>query len=174
MRIDRGFLDRSGLDRSFGIRGIISLEAILDSESDIYGILNIIPDLSAALGSVSDIGASVKITHLLSAGVDTSSDLYALLSPGYLCANIGTESDVYALLRQIASVKFGYTGTIAPGETVCIDGRLFTVKLDGVNAVENFTGKYPTLFPGTNWVVYTDSEGSRTIKIVVYKRDRSI
>lgn len=68
-----------------------------------------------------------------------------------------------------ASATFTFSGTLAAGKTLAIDGQRFTVVNDGVNAIGDFSGEFPVLYPGTNLVEYTDAEGSRTVTINVIK-----
>jgi len=89
-------------------------------------------------------------------------------------AHADTTTDIYALLRMVDSWTFTFTGTIAPGATACINSNDFTVKNGAANAIAEFTGEFPTIFPGTNSVVYTDGEGSRTVTITVTKKDRKV
>ena len=64
-----------------------------------------------------------------------------------------------------ASITFTFTGPLAAGESVIFDGQKFTVLNDGANAIGNFSGDFPKIYPGTNVLTYTDSEGSRTVLI---------
>jgi phage-related protein len=66
-----------------------------------------------------------------------------------------------------------YTGTLAAGKTLVIDGNDLTVENDGTNDLAHFTGDFPYIFPGTNTITYTDSAGSRTMKITVIREERS-
>lgn len=87
---------------------------------------------------------------------------------------ISSELVVSALTKVLTMI---FSGTVAAGKTVCIDGLLFTVKNAGANAIDDFTGDFPEIFPETCTVVYTDAEGAegeRTVKIRVSRRDRHI
>ena len=72
------------------------------------------------------------------------------------------------------SNAFTFSGSLLVGKTVCIDTKNRTVENDGVNALKNFTGTFPKIYPGNNTVKYTDAVGSRTIKITVIKQDRKM
>jgi hypothetical protein len=154
---------------------LLALAAYIDSGADVYARLQIGHNCKVHVDSESNAYARLQISQLLRAYTDTNSDIYARLRIDQnLKSYLDTTADLYAQLRQIDSWTFTFTGTLAAGKTVCFDGRDFTVKNDGVNAIANFTGDFPSIFPGTNWVIYTDSEGSRTIRLVVSKRDRKV
>jgi hypothetical protein len=61
-----------------------------------------------------------------------------------------------------------FSGALLAGDTVCIDGEDFSVLNDGMNAIADFTGEFPELYPSCA-VVYSDSETSRDVHIVVTK-----
>ena len=234
MRFDRDQIDRNSvMDRQGGIAALITLASYLDTDSDIYAIielgslkayldtdsttygrlqitalLGVLTDtdsdiyalvvserllsaytdtdsdveaslllshlMQAYLDTDSDVDARLRVSALLGALLDTDSDVYGVIEMGPLRAYLDTDSDAYALLRLIASFTFTYAGTIAPGEVLCIDGDKFQVTLDGVDAFVDFSGEYPRISPGTNWIVYTDSEGSRTVELIVTKKDRMV
>lgn len=68
-----------------------------------------------------------------------------------------------------------YTGTLAAGEILEIDGNDKTVELDGVNTPKYFNGNdFPVVFPGTNNVGYEDSGGSRSMKISIIREEMQI
>jgi len=126
-------------------------------------------------GTATNVYARLQLTNLLAGQSDTGSSEYARLQIAHnLKAQIDTASSIYAQLRQVDSWTFTFAGTLAAGKKLCIDTRDFTVKNDGVNAIASFTGEFPSIFTGTNWVIYTDSEGSRTVTLVVSKRDRKV
>jgi hypothetical protein len=165
------------VDTSSDVHGalLLALAAYVNSGSDTYARLQIGHNLSGYVDTSSDAYARLQITHLIAALTDTTSDAYARLQITHnLGAIADSVSDVYAMLRQVDSWTITFTGTLAAGKTVCINSRDFTVKNDGVNAIADFSGDFPSIFPGTNWVIYTDSEGSRTVRIVVSKQDRKV
>jgi len=53
----------------------------------------------------------------------------------------------------IGSDELTYTGTIEEGETLTINTETLEVELDGVNALDDFTGDFPILQPGNTTVV---------------------
>lgn len=53
----------------------------------------------------------------------------------------------------IGSTTLSYNGTLAEGDTLTIDTKAITVKLNGVNATGNYTGGFPKLQPGDTSVV---------------------
>lgn len=72
-------------------------------------------------------------------------------------------------------IELIYTGIIAAGETLTIDGIEKTVDIDGVNTLKHFTGNdFPVVFPGTNNIGYEDSEISRNLKISVIRSEKHI
>jgi len=132
--------------------------------------------LSSYVNTDSEIYAAIEtMSRLLSSYLDTSVDVYSWLQVDALLKSyINTSSDIDALLAFIESLTFTFSGTLVNGKTICIDGRDFTVKNNGNNAIADFTGDFPSIFPGTNEVVYTDDEGSRTVQIVITKKDRVV
>ena len=72
------------------------------------------------------------------------------------------------------SNAFTFSGSLLAGKTVCIDTENRTVENDGVNALKNFTGTFPKMYPGNNTVIYTDALGSRTVAVTVTKQDRKV
>lgn len=154
---------------------LLALASYIESGSEVYARLQIGSECKAQIDSSSDEYARLEIAQLLKAAADSNSDQVGRLQITHNAkAHPDTVSDIHAQLRQIDSWTFTFSGTLAPGKTLCIDSRDFTVKNDGVNAIANFSGDFPTIFPGSNWVIYTDAEGSRTIQIVVSKRDRNV
>jgi hypothetical protein len=83
-----------------------------------------------------------------------------------------SSADIIDKIYKIISMV--YSGALAVGETVCIDGEKYTVKLDGANAIDKFTGDFPMILPDDNSISYEDSESARTVKVIVSRRDRHI
>jgi len=151
------------------------LAAYTDIDSDVEATLQLSHLMQGYLDTDSDIVGSLRVDALLGAYTDTDSDIYGVIEMGPLRAYIDTDSDIYALIRMIASFTFTYAGSIGIGEVLCIDSEKFKITLDGVNSFVDFTGEYPTIHPGTNWIIYSDSaEGSRTVTLVVTKKDRMV
>ena len=72
-------------------------------------------------------------------------------------------------------IEINYTGTLAAGETLIIDGVEKTVDLGGVNALKDYSGNdFPVVFPGAGNIGYEDSEGSRSIKISIIREEKHI
>jgi hypothetical protein len=175
LRLDQLLKCTADTDSSIHAALLLALASYIDTDSSAYARLQITHNCAAIADTESDAYARLQISQLLRSFVDTESDAYARLQITHNMQAISdTESDIYAMLRQISSWTFTFTGTLAAGKTLCIDGRDFTVKNDGVNAIADFSGDFPSIFPGTNWVLYTDAEGSRTIQLVVSKRDRKV
>ena len=155
MKIDRGKIDRAGIDRAFGAK-VFSLYANIDGVGSVYADLFVPVDLYAIIEGKGDVVATLQATMGMYATIDGTGSVYARLA-------VNTET-----------ITITFTGTLAAGKTVCIDGRDFTVLNDGVNAIADFSGDFPTIWPGANTVLYEDSEGSRTVLVAVTKKDRSI
>lgn len=156
MLLDRGKLDRSGLDRSWLIGKIFTLYSTVGSGSGVIADLFVPIDLYATMGSESGIEADLQIATMLSATIGSGSGVIARLSV------------------NTSTITLTFSGTLAAGKTVCIDGDKFTVLNDGVNAIADFSGDFPAIWPGTNTIIYEDSEGSRTVLVAVTKKDRSV
>jgi len=152
---------------------LVILEGIADSISS--GQATMLVTLSGHADTISSAEAALQITHLLAGHADSVSDGVGVLQITHLLAgHADSITDALGMLRLIDSWTFTFAGTLAAGKTICIDGRDFTVKNDGVNAIASFTGEFPSVFTGTNWVIYTDAEGSRTITLIVHKQDRKV
>ncbi|MFA5378902.1 MAG: hypothetical protein WC455_24325 [Dehalococcoidia bacterium] len=137
------------MDRS---DGLFYLRARIDGTGDIYANLFVPAYLRAQLDGTGSISASLVVGAVLHAHIDGSGDVWAWLSGG-----------------NTATRTITFTGTLAAGESVVIDGHKFTILNDGVNAIGGFEGDFPVLFPEVNLLKYTDSEGSRTVHIRVVK-----
>lgn len=93
----------------------------------------------------------------------------------FLAAGVSDSlSSASAISRLLQSLVMEYGGALAAGKTVCINANNFTVTLDGGNAIDKFDGSFPEVFPVTCTVSYTDGGTSRSVDVVVYRRDRKI
>jgi hypothetical protein len=79
-----------------------------------------------------------------------------------------------AISKLLQSLTMEYSGALSVGKKVCINANNFTVTLDGANTIDKFDGLFPEVFPVNCSVVYEDSEVSRTVKVIVSRRDRKI
>ena len=138
------------MDRSDGT--LLFLRARIDGSGDIYANLYVPADLRAIIDGTGDISATLNIGVVLRAHIDGTGDIWAWLSGG---------------TNETRTITF--SGTLAAGKTLIIDGQKFTILNDGANAIGDFTGDFPILFPGVNLLKYTDSEGSRTVHIHIVK-----
>lgn len=154
-----------------------------------------------ASGSASSIGSGFVITRIIDTtstirqafnqakfnSTEFSNVLYTLAESDTISScNADAESIYYVTCsaKTISSPKvvdhmyqvisMVYSGTVAVGERVCIDGNNFTVTLDGANAIDKYDGDFPEIMAGDNDIVYSDSEGSRTVKVIVSRTDRKI
>jgi len=146
MDLNRGSLNRSSINRSDNL--IYTLSAHSDTSGDVYASLLVGGILSSHADSSGDVTASLLVGAILSAHADSSGDVFAWLTAGN------------QVTRTIT-----FSGTLAAGKTLIIDGQKFTVLNDGVNAIGDFADDFPVLFPGVNLLKYTDSEGGRTVHI---------
>ena len=133
------------MDRS---DGIYYLRASIDGTGDVYANLFVPAYLRAQLDGTGDVSAGLVVGAILSAHVDGSGDVWAWLSAG-----------------NTATRTITFSGTLAVGKTLIIDGQKFTVLNDGVNAIGNFAGDFPVLFPNVSLLKYTDAGASRTVHI---------
>lgn len=159
------------------VRGalLLALASYLETDTGTFARLQIGSELKAHVDTDSSEYARLQVANLLKAHADTNTDNNAKIQiSALLSAHVDTTTDIYALLRSIDSWTFTFTGTIAPGATVCIDANDFTVKNGATNAIAGFVGEFPTILPGVNSVVYTDGEGARTVTITVTKKDRKV
>lgn len=152
MRLDRGGIDRYGLDRIFGVY-FVSLASVIDGSGDVI--------------------ADLSVPAYLASVIDGSGDVVAnLLVPASLASVIDGSGDVVAFLARTEAVEIAYSGTIAAGKILCIDANDFSVLNDGVNDIANYDGKFPEVY-NTTMIVYEDSDGSRTLDITIYRSDRT-
>lgn len=148
MDLNRGSLNRSSLNRS----DILGLIAICDGSGEVVASLLVGGIFGAHSDSSGDNTASLLVGAILSAYVDSSGDVFAWLTMG-----------------NTATRTITFSGTLAAGKTLTIDGEKFTILNDGANAIGDTVLDFPILFPGVNLLKYTDSVGSRTIHIHVVK-----
>lgn len=151
MRLDRGAIDRSGLDRSFGVLFI---------------------SLACQINGTGDIVASLLVPAYLATAIDGSGDIVAsLLVPANLAAQINGTGDIVAFLAKSDAVEIEYTGTLAAGKILIIDANDFSVLNDGANDIANYDGEFPELCE-TTILLYEDSDGSRDLDIDITRSDR--
>lgn len=156
MRFDRDGFERSPLDRP----GNVTVYAVYLAGAG---------DLQA-----SGIGTLRETIHLSGAG-EMQTDGTGNLTRTILLVGIGDgQTSADGDLFVYAVISFTYSGTLAVGKILLVNAEDFTVLNDGVNAIAAFTGDFPHIYPGENEVVYTDTGGSRTMKITVTKQDRSV
>ena len=90
----------------------------------------------------------------------------------YLSAAITASASVAVLLKRARVRAFTYSGDLEAGEELRVNGPDCTIEKNGSNAASDFTGCLFDVLPGASLVVYTDAEGSRTVRITVVKSDR--
>jgi len=156
MRMDRDPLDRmSVMDRAGGIFPVKELAGYADVDLSAYG--------------------HVRQGMLLSGNGDTDTDGYGHIKQGMMLSGHGdADTDATGQIRIYHEVTFSFTGTLAAGKTIVINGENYTVLNDGVNALADFTGDFPLIFGGTNLLTYEDDEAGRSVTITVIKKDRSV
>lgn len=175
LRLDQLLSSHGDTDSSVHGALLLALASYIKTETSVYARLQIGHELKGHVDTDTSEYARLQIASLLKAQADTETSEYARLQIAHnVKGHADTTTDIYALLRMIESWTFTFTGTIAAGATVCIDTNDYTVKNGATNAISGFTGEFPTIFPGTNSVVYTDGEGARTVTITVTKKDRKV
>ena len=75
---------------------------------------------------------------------------------------------------RVRGESFTFSGDIAVGEILRIDTDKMTVKLDGVNVRANFDGDFWEIISGLQDITYSDEEESRTLELVVTRKDRKV
>ena len=158
------------MDRAEGT--LLFLRARIDGTGDIYANLFVPAYLRAQLDGTGDISADLLVIDpvYLDAQLDGTGDIYAKLTIGVvLHASIDGSGDIWAWLSggNTETRTITFTGTLAAGESVVIDGQKFTILNDGVNAIGDFEGDFPVLFPEVNVLKYTDEGASRTVHITI-------
>jgi len=86
--------------------------------------------------------------------------------------NVDTRGSVTLSLSRHRSEEFDFTADIAIDSIVSIDTETQDVTLDGVNAVKDFSGAFFAVVPGAQDIIYSDSEGSRTVDLSITREDR--
>lgn len=153
MRLDRGGLDRFGLDRSFAISFI---------------------SLACEINGTGDIVASLSVPAYLATAIDGTGDIIAsLLVPASLACEINGTGDIVAFLASSAPDEITYTGTLAAGKVLVIDANYFSVLNDGANDIANYNGEFPQICCGTV-LLYEDSDGSRALSVDIDRSDRNL
>ena len=152
MRLDRGGIDRYGLDRSFGAV-FISLACQMDGTGDVIADLSVPAYLASVIDGTGDVVAN-------------------LLVPASLACQIDGTGDIIAFLARTEAVEITYTGTIAAGKILCIDANDFSVLNNGSNDIANYNGNFPEIYNST-MILYEDSDGSRALSVVIMRKDRT-
>ena len=152
MRLDRGGLDRYGLDRSFGAV-FISLACQIDGTGDMIADLSVPAYLASVIDGTGDVVAN-------------------LLVPASLACQIDGTGDIIAFLARTEAVEITYTGTIAAGKILCIDANDFSVLNNGSNDIANYNGNFPEIYNST-MILYEDSDGARSLSVVITREDRT-
>lgn len=138
---------------------------ILDTSNNVRGGFNTQPLNRDSLGNVL---YCIGETDSLTQSVVSADIIFFITGPSKTISSTTITDAIYRVLTMT------YSGAVAAGETVCIYGDKYVVTLDGSNSIQNFTGDFPRVAPGTNEFVYTDSETSRTVKIIIARRDRHV
>jgi hypothetical protein len=89
-----------------------------------------------------------------------------------LAASITATASLSTILKRCRVASFTWSADLEAGKELRVDGVDVTVEKDGGNAANSFTGHLFDMLPGDSIVVYTDAEGSRTVRITVVKSDR--
>jgi hypothetical protein len=153
----------SGSAKSVSSTQIIS--RAIDELTNVRGGFNSQPHNRDDFGSVLYGNAEAST---LTKGTCSADSIFFVTGDAKTLSSTNISDKIYKVLTMV------YSGAVAIGERVCIDGEYFTVTLDGANAIQHFTGDFPEIMPDENSVSYEDSEGSRTVKVIVSRRDRHI
>lgn len=87
------------------------------------------------------------------------------------CA-INVVPSLVAIGDHYVIVTIAYGATLGSGSWISIDVDKRTVKVDGVDARADITGLFPQMYPGSNAMVYTDSEASRILAVMIRHKAR--
>lgn len=60
-----------------------------------------------------------------------------------------------------------YSGSLAPGDSVVINSKNFTLVKNGENDLKNMSGDFPSLNVGEDLIIYSDSGSSRTVNVKI-------
>ena len=140
----------------------IEASATLTADANVFKVgavaIVIVSSLIAAGNLTANGNASIEaVASLIASGITIKTGEVEITARSSLTA---------AALIYIAQI-LGYTGTLTAGDVLEIDVDKMTVKLNGTNARENFTGTFVQIQPGDNVVVWTDSDGSRNVDLEV-------
>lgn len=91
--------------------------------------------------------------------VDSIADIYPAVTLGHVAINPVIEN-------VTTNTRFRYNGTIAAGQVLVVDGNRQTVKLNGLNVLDNFEGDWLRLAPGLNRLIFTTEGGSLEFALV--------
>lgn len=72
------------------------------------------------------------------------------------------------------SNEFTFLGDCIPGQQIIIDGENYTVTNGATNAIHQFNGDFPELFPGENTITYSDNGANRYVLLQVNRSERHI
>lgn len=156
------------------LRNTPTFIATLTAESTLTSSFFLTAKLGAVLTSDASFSATILGTWAFVSSIEAAADLTASLRnlvPFSITIEAAATLNCQLIERIIAEMV--YSGNLAPGTTVIIDGINNTITIAGANVRKDFNGVFPLLLPGENKIIYEDSEGSRTITIRIEKEDRS-
>ena len=131
--------------------------------------------MQAITGITTSAELSAEAHRLLSAiiAMTAACSLSALIvSVEHGVVEITTSSSLTAAAILYMAQVLGYTGTLTADDVLVIDCDKMTMKKNGVEDRENHSDDFWHLFVGDSEIVWTDSEGARTIKLEIVHSPR--
>jgi len=150
---------------SSSVTSTFVIDRIIDELTNVRGGFNTQPHNRDDFGSVLYCLAE---SNTISSTECAADSIFFVIGTSKTVSSTEITDKIYNVISMV------FSGDLAVGERVCIDGIKYTVLLGGVNAIDKFTGNFPEIMSGDNTVTYTDSESARTVKVIVTRRDRSI
>jgi hypothetical protein len=175
--MDRDPIDRSPIDRDFGITptpahyhppvsfdfdGSLLAGKTVCIDGKLFSVLN------DGVNAIADFDGDFPVNGINPAVIYSDGETARTVE--ITVTNPGPPSTT----ATAPTLTLTYAGALAVGETLCIDANDLTVLKNGVSDLANFTGDFPAIGPETNTITYTDSAGSRTMVITVTRKERSV
>ena len=116
----------------------------------------------AHYGRVVSYNRTLAASYQVIAGIRKHMQVYCLASYAILARR----------LEVARAIGFEYEGDFEPGDRIVISSSGLTLTVNGENMLHLQSGALPFFTPGENTLAYSDSEGSREIKLRVIWRGR--
>jgi hypothetical protein len=126
------------------------------------------------------IGQAKGITTIVKKAVSFSFSIVCKVGTK-ITKHVTMSAPIKAICRGIATIKkqkhrvfeFEFIGSFAPGDVVKINSKTMEVTLNDENALHLIKkADFPIIPKGEQRLVYSDREGSRTVKVTVKWRDK--